>query len=99
MKTRQRSPALPALSGLPPPWPAFLLRFNPVSDTQKRPAQPRKCKKSLDVDSLEDDLPFQPVAGNVTEPREAGISFTPCNSSFKLLKMFRLQTKLQWPIS
>ena len=39
------------------------------------------------------------TAGNVTEPREAGISFTPCNSSFKLLKMFRLQTKLQWPIS
>lgn len=33
----------------------------PASDTHKRPVQQRKCEESLDVYSLEDDLPFQPA--------------------------------------
>ena len=66
VKTRQRpllefTSVFPGRSGLSLPWPVFLLRFNPVSDTHKRPAQQRKCEKALDVDSLEDDLPFQPT--------------------------------------
>jgi len=84
---------LPGLSGLSPRWSVFLLRFiQRVTHTRDQ------CSSENAKNLLMSTLWKMICLSNlqyVTEPREAGVSFTPCNSSFKLLEMFRFQTKLQ----